>query len=162
MSKDIDIELAADNLKQLWEMHKKFMLQLRNHQKREENRVGSLRVDGDKLSITSLGIFLDVRYRPVIVDNIQLLEYIVFTVHDGEQIIVFKFYLKKNGTLIRDVQSQSKLTDFSNEDIKKNLVYEVAEQLLLSPIFKIKKTKKSDDASNPLSDENDSAQSERS
>lgn len=158
MSNVINIEKAAENLKQLGERHKEFMLELRKHHGQEENPVGSLRFDDDLLSIIVLGVSLNIKHRPVVVDSMmpKLIEYVVFTDHEGEHIVVYKFYLHLNSFLSRNPDSESKLCDYDNYKIEKTLVYEVSEQLLKSPIFKIENKPKSD----LLSEREDSAQSE--
>jgi hypothetical protein len=158
MSNVINIEKAAENLKRLRERHKEFMLELRKHHGQEENPVGSLRFDDDLLSIIVLGVSLDIKHRPVVVDRMmpELIEYVVFTEHESEHVVVFKFYLHLNSCLSRNPDSESKLCDYDNHKIEKILVYEVSEQLLKSPIFRIENKSKSD----PLSEKKDSVQSE--
>lgn len=158
MSNVINIEKAAENLKRLGERHKEFMLELRKHHGQEENPVGSLRFDDDLVSIIVLGVSLNIKHRPVVVDSMMpnLIEYVVFTEHEGEHIVVYKFYLHLNSFLSRNPDPESKLCDYDNHKIEKTLVYEVSEQLLKSPIFKIENKPKSD----LLSEREDSAQSE--
>lgn len=137
MSNERDIEIAANGLKKLEKMHNEFLLELKKNLGKEENPVGSLKIDDGVISITSLGVSLEVKHRPVVVDGKpKLVEYVVIAEHEGERGIVLQFYLQPNYILTKSVNTDSKLCDYNNSYIEKILVYEAAGQLLKSPIFR--------------------------
>tara|TARA_R110001599_G_scaffold275554_1_gene476700 strand:- start:223 stop:645 length:423 start_codon:yes stop_codon:yes gene_type:complete len=129
-------EIAARGLQKLAEMHQEFLAELRKNQGQPENTVGMVAVSNDAVSLTSLGVELEVRHRPIVIDGTpKAIEYLAVAEHDGEQLVVFKFYLHSSYLLSKDLGAESVLCDYNNRRIGRILACEAADQLLTSPIF---------------------------
>lgn len=137
MDKYERLKIAAHGLEKLDKMHQEFLAELRKHQGQVTNPVGSMHVEDDSVSLSSLGISLTLKHRPIAIDgNPKAIEYQVIAEHGPDQLMVYKFYLQPTYRLSRDADSESTLCDYNNNRIENILVYEVAEHLLASPIFK--------------------------
>lgn len=98
--------------------------------------LGAVTASGSEISVTCLGVDLKVLGRPVAVDGEPIaIEYLFAEEREGTLTPYWRIYLDGKGNLFKDVEFRTRLCDFNNTDIIKNILIELGIALLRSPRF---------------------------
>lgn len=133
---DERVQIAAAAIEKLEDMHDRFMKLVQSLSTSKPN-AGSLGVSDNNLTATCLGVSLTVK-RKIVVRNSYpaFIEYAFIVTKNGIDIFIFAIYLGKDGSLLTDLHSETRLCDFDNAYLPNNLLNAVAIRLLDSEVFK--------------------------
>ena len=114
-----------------------------------QHEAGELNIENNEIKITSLGLVLTTE-RKVIADDegwVKAMEYAFIASRKDDDVVISTVYLQShgsiespsssihNGTLFKDPECKSKISDFNNLHIVKIILNAITEDLLDSKIF---------------------------
>lgn len=127
--------IAASGIEQLESMHEQFM-NIVQGQSTTKPHAGILGVSDNNLTATCLGVSLTVKRKIVANDGSpSFIEYAFTIPHKDKDIVVCTLYLGANGVLFTDPVGESRLCDYNNTYLGKNMLNFVAIRLLDSEVF---------------------------
>lgn len=133
---DERVQIAVAAIEQLEIIHQHFMRFVQSLPSCESH-AGTLAIEGGELKARCLGVNLTVRRKIVVRNSYPAFVEYAFVVpkHDID-IFIFALYLGKDGSLLTDLLSETRLCDFNNTYLPHHLLNAIAIKLLDSEVFK--------------------------
>lgn len=137
MTKSIeDLARLASDLADLNGTHAQFMEGTPKFASRSF-KLGTFAADGKAISATVLGVPIRARHRPIYDEEcFTAIEYAFVSEIDGEEVVLWRMFLDRHGSLFQDAALTKRLSDFDNEYLPRTIVTYLANALLSSKVFR--------------------------